>query len=187
MRLRTAWFLGLSFVAVSACNQTIQSGDPLAPPAVAEDQQGVDSLLVGHNFMLGGEYELALKAYQRAVIDRGLTPDVLNGLAIANMRLGRTGEAEQLLRAAVEQDRDYGPGWNNLGVLLAETGNYREAKRAFEIAFSLGGGRSSQIKTNIAKTVAKIENIDYTEPENNNDFELVQQGNGVFLLLQTPS
>jgi len=177
----------LALAGLFGCTETSNSNDPLAPPGFSSGPSSIDGLTVGHNLMQAGEYELALKAYQRAVPDLGLTPDVLNGMAVANMKLGRLTQAERFLRTAVEKDQNFGPAWNNLGVLLSQTGEYLEAKRVFEIAFGLAGGRSEQIKENIAKIVATIEKNEYTAPNEQNDFELVRRGDGVYLLLETPS
>ncbi|MEM9209991.1 MAG: tetratricopeptide repeat protein [Pseudomonadota bacterium] len=187
LRPAIAWSFLSIMVLLAGCGPSSESPDYLAPPGVDPNAASVDGLSVGHNFMRSGEYELALKAYQRSVVELGLTPDVLNAIAVANLKLGRTGEAERLLRNAVEQNRDFGPAWNNLGVLLAEKRQFREAKRAFEIAFGLAEGRSTQIKNNIAKIVATLEEIEYKEPNKESDFELVRRGDGVYLLLETPN
>lgn len=173
-------------LGLSACETTLGS-DPLAPPGIDQSEMAVDGLTVGHSLMRSGEYELALKAYQRSVTELGLTPDVLNGLAVASMKLGRLNDAERFLRAAVEKDQNFGPAWNNLGVVLAQKSEFPEAKRAFEIAFGLSGGKSLQIRENIAKVTATLEETQYIEPNKQSDFELVRRGDGVYLLLETPS
>ena len=177
----------LLVISLIGCTDTTRAPNEITPPGFAPNGESVDGLIVGHNFMRAGEYELALKAYRRAISEQGFTPDVMNGMGVAHLRLGQIREAEVLLRAAVEADQDFGPAWNNLGVLLAETGEYLEAKRAFEIAFGLGGGRSQQIKANITKIAATLEKNRYIEPNKQSDFELVRRGDGVYLLLQTPS
>ena len=189
MNLAKRHLFALALLGATGCTDFNGGSDPLAPPGLASSSSegSVDGLTVGHNFMAAGEYEFALKAYQRSVAEDGLTPDILNGMAVAHMKLGRLGEAERLLRGAVSQDQDFGPAWNNLGVLLANTGRYLEAKRTFEIAFGLAGGNSTQIKENIAKVVAKAEKVEYISPNDKNDFELVRRGDGVYLLLETPS
>ncbi|RMD89662.1 MAG: tetratricopeptide repeat protein, partial [Alphaproteobacteria bacterium] len=126
-----------------------------------------------------------LDAYTRAAAEHGLTADVLSALGSANLRLGRLDQAERLLRRAVERDPDFAAAWNNLGVVLMEKGEAAEAVRVFEIAFSLDGGRSEEIRNNLKRALAKRDRTDYDGP-NNNSFELVRRGNGRFVLLATP-
>ena len=38
----------------------------------------------------------------------------------ANLKLGRLGQAEKLLRRAIKADEAFAPAWNNLGVVLME-------------------------------------------------------------------
>ncbi len=157
-----------------------------APPVdTAHISKAVDGLIVGHRLMAAGEYELALKSYTRAAVEHGLTADVLSALGSANLKLGRLGEAEKLLRRAVEKDDKFVPAWNNLGVVLSSMGKLREAKRVFQLAYALDNGDSEEIRTNITKIIAKIKKSGYTVKHNNNDFELVRRGNGKYLLLKT--
>ena len=188
MNLKHVCLCVLVFCGLTSCDAGSDGKDPLAPPGFSNvKEQSVDGLTVGHNFMAAGEYEFALKAYQRSITETGLTPDVLNGMAVAHMKLGRLGEAEKLLRGAVDQNRNFGPAWNNLGVLLANSDRYMEARRSFEIAFGLAEGRSERIRQNIAKVIARSQNLEYVGTNENNDFELVRRGDGVYLLLETPS
>jgi hypothetical protein len=52
-----------------------------------------------------GEYELALRLYPRGRRTRGATVDVLSGIGSANLRLGRLGQAERILRAPSNRTR----------------------------------------------------------------------------------
>ena len=157
-----------------------EDGNPIqAQPTFAE---GVDGLVVGHRLMAAGEYEAALKAYTRAAVDRGLNVDTLSAIGSANLRLGRLGQAERILREAVDTDERFVPAWNNLGVVLNARQNYGEAREAFRVAFALDNGRSEEIRENLRLLDAKIANID-TEPVDDADFRLVRRGNGDYLLL----
>jgi len=159
---------------------------PNAPTDAAHISEAVDGLIVGHRLMAAGEYELALRAYTRAVAEQGLNADVLSALGSANLKLGRLGQAKKLLKSAVEKDDTFVPAWNNLGVVLSSEGNLREAKRVFQLAYGLDNGNSEEIRANLTKIIAKIENSGYTvENNNNNDFDLVRRGNGRYLLLKT--
>ena len=105
-----------------------------APEDLNVLSDGVDPLIVGHRLMEAGEYDLALRSYLRAAGDRGMTGETLSSLGSANLQLGRLGQAEELLRRAVEVDPDFVPAWNNLGVVLMEQGEDGEARQVFRQA-----------------------------------------------------
>lgn len=134
--------------------------------------------------MSAGEYELALKSYLRSAADHGLTVDVLSAIGSANLHLGRLGQAEKMLRRATQVDETFVPAWNNLGVVLMETGQFGEAARVFRVAFALDNGNSPEIRENLRLALAKLENPLYDEGDNYN-FALVRRGAGDFLLLSS--
>ncbi len=181
----------LALCLVAACQQTgglkpLRHGPP-PPEGTPKVTEAVDGLIVGHRLMAAGEFELALSAYYRAAAEQGLTLDVLSALGSANLRLGRLGQAETLLRAAIEEDEEFVPAWNNLGVVLMETGRIAEARRVFRTAFALDSGATEQIRQNLRLAIAKSEKSAYNENEKNkNDFKLVRRGQGKFLLLSAP-
>lgn len=158
-------------------------GGSLAPSGVAQGEQSVDGLIVGHRLMKAGQYELALDAYYRAAAEQGFTVDVLSAIGSANLQLGRLNQAEQILRRATKVDGSFAPAWNNLGVVLMERGNYGEASRVFELAFALDSGQSAEIRENLTLALAKREDPTYSAPE---DFRLVRRGPGVYQILETP-
>ncbi|MEJ2036016.1 MAG: tetratricopeptide repeat protein [Maritimibacter sp.] len=172
-------------LALSSCDSGSglgnRGGDGYAPDAVAPGES-VDGLLVGHRLMEAGEYELALKAYTRATLEHGITVDILSALGSANLKLGRLGQAETLLRQAVKKDDEFIPAWNNLGVLLMNIGEYGEAERVFRIAYGLDSGKTDSIRQNLILALAKIKNISYDAPDNA-QFALMRRGQGDYLLL----
>lgn len=147
--------------------------------------EAVDGLAVGHRLMAAGEFELALRAYFRAAADQGPGVDVLSAIGSANLRLGRLGQAESLLRRALDTDPSFVPALNNLGVVMVERQRWGEAQHLFQTAFALDSGRSGEIRENLRLAIANLEDSDYTA-ENNYNFALVRRGNGRFLLLSTP-
>ncbi|NDW52637.1 tetratricopeptide repeat protein [Aliiroseovarius sp. PrR006] len=155
---------------------------PYAPGTYGTLGDSVDGLIVGHRLTAAGEHELALKAYKRAAIEHGFTVDVLSALGSANLQLGRLGQAEKLLRRATQVDVNFAPAWNNLGVVLMETGRVSEAARVFRIAFGLDRGQSAEIRENLRLALANQGNPDY-DPANNDTFSLVRRGSGDYLLL----
>jgi Flp pilus assembly protein TadD len=132
--------------------------------------------------MAAGEHELALKSYTRSAADQGLTPDVLSAIGSVNLKLGRLHQAEEMLRTAIERDPKFVPAWNNLGVVLMELGKVSEASRVFRTAFAIDNGNSEQIRLNLKLALAKAEDLQYDNP-NNENFGLVRRGNGSYLLL----
>ncbi len=158
-----------------------------APKGTPKVTEAVDGLIVGHRLMAAGEYELALKAYQRAASEQGLTADTLSAMGSANLRLGRLKQSEELLRLAVAKDDRFVPAWNNLGVVLQNRGEYGEAKRVFQLAYGLDNGNSEEIRANLTKMIAILENSGYSSDNEPKKFELVRRGNGRYLLLQTPN
>lgn len=181
---------GLSaLLLLAACQQTggldaLYEG-PKAPPGTPRIEEAVDGLVVGHRLMAAGEYELALRAYYRGAGDHGLNADVLSALGSANLKLGRLGQAEKLLRRAIEVDNRFVPAWNNLGVVLMETNQTGEARQVFRTAYALDNGKSDEIRENLRLAIAKSENPAYDTP-NNEEFGLVRRGSGRYLLLSTP-
>lgn len=174
---------------IAACQSTggfsQEEASPFAPSGVVRGEDSVDGLIVGHRLMAAGEYELALKAYFRGAAEHGMNVDVLSAIGSANLKLGRLGQAERILRQAVEEDETFVPAWNNLGVVLMERGEVGEASRIFRTAFALDSGQSDAIRENLRLSLAKMEQPTYDAP-NNNDFSLVRRGNGQYLLLTTP-
>jgi Flp pilus assembly protein TadD len=135
--------------------------------------------------MQAGEFELALRAYFRAAAEQGPSVDVLSAIGSASLRLGRLGQAEQMLRRAIEQDPTFVPAINNLGVIAAERARWGEARHLFQTAFALDSGRSEEIRNNLRLALANLEDSGYTA-ENNHNFALVRRGQGRYLLLSTP-
>ncbi|MCC6305886.1 MAG: tetratricopeptide repeat protein [Rhodobacteraceae bacterium] len=135
--------------------------------------------------MGAGEYDLALRAYLRGAAEQGPTPDVLSALGSANLRLGRLGQAERLLRRALERDEAFVPALNNLGVVLIERGEAGEARRVFERAFALDSGRSDEIRQNLRLAIARTEaqGYDARTTDEHGNFSLMRRGYGHYLLL----
>lgn len=186
-------------ICLAACGNTGGFGDisnALRSPAIAPQDRsfapgfdprrdGVDGLLVGHRLMEAGEHELALKAYLRAASEQGATVDVLSAIGSANLALGRLGQAEQILRRAIERDPSFVPAQNNLGVVLIEAGKLGEARRVFEKAFALDSGQTDAIRENLKQAIAAIEKTIYSTSAEveKPSMVLVRRGQGSYVLL----
>lgn len=173
----------LAALALGACTGPgLNRGDGVFAPGVAGESD-IDGLIVGHRLMAAGEYELALKAYSRAAVQQGFNVDTLSALGSANLQLGRLGQAERLLRRAVEEDPDFAPAWNNLGVVLMNQGKVGEAAIVFRRAFATDSGQSEEIRQNLLKALALLEQPGYDPSQNQGGFTLLRRGAGDFLLL----
>ncbi len=84
--------IGLVMLSLAACTTggLNRSPDGVFAPGVARGQSA-DGLIVGHRLMAAGEYELALKAYNRAAAQQGLNVDTMSAIGSANLNLGRLG------------------------------------------------------------------------------------------------
>ena len=190
VRARCIWVTVVIAGLVTGCGNgpdrlggELQGLEP--PPGTPVIREAVDGLEVGHRLMAAGEYDLALRAYLRGASEQGANVDVLSALGSANLKLGRLGQAERLLRRALEADQTFVPAWNNLGVVLMETGRIGEARLTFQTAYALDSARSDLIRENLRLAIAKTDEPGYSAP-NDNNLRLVRRGQGQFLLLSTP-
>ena len=181
MRGRVVWAFFLTTI-LAACQPQIDPDDPYAPTGTYDIDDYVDGLVVGHRLMEAREYQLALRAYQRAVAEHGLNVDTLSAIGSAQLQLGRLGQAEATLRQAIEMDATFPAAWNNLGVVLMEKGAIAEAELVFRTAFATDSGRSDAIRDNLRLAIALNDNLDYTL-QNNESFQLVRRGYGSYLIL----
>lgn len=169
------YIAALAVLAACSSGGLNRSAGGIYAPGVAGESD-IDGLIVGHRLMAAGEYELALDAYTRAAGQQGLNVDTLSALGSANLKLGRLGQAESLLRRAVEQAPDFSPAWNNLGVLLMERGNVAEATEVFRRAYATDNGNSDQIRDNLRLALSRLNAPVYEEFNEDINFELVYQG-----------
>lgn len=160
------------------------AGDQVYAPGVNQRGQAVDGLEVGHRLMAAGEYELAIRSFNRAALENGLNGEVLSGLGSANLGLGRLGQAEQLLRRAAAEEAEQPEVWNNLGVVLMERGKTFEAEQIFRKAYALDNGESDAIRDNLRLALAKSENSD-TLPIDDDNYKLMRRGAGDYLIRTT--
>ena len=181
---RRPLYIGLTLMILAACASggLNNSSDGVFAPGVAGTGD-LDGLLVGHRLLAAGEYELALKAYNRAATEQGLNVDTMSAIGSANLRLRRLGQAERWLRRAVEEDPTSPPAWNNLGVVLMERGQIAEASEVFRRAFAADNGNSDEIRNNLRLALAKLEEPSDTPEQENQNFSLIRRGEGDFLLL----
>lgn len=152
------------------------AGGVYAPGVAGSTRE--DALEIGHRLMSAGQYELALDAYMRAAGQQGLNVDTLSALGSANLRLGRLGQAERLLRRAVAEDAEFVPAQNNLGVVLMEQGRFGEAAEVFRRAYATDNGSSDTIRDNLRLALSRLDDPDYAGGQENVQFQLIYGGTG---------
>jgi Flp pilus assembly protein TadD len=173
--------LPLALAACSTGGFGVSKGG-LDAPGVDLRADGADNLETGHRLIASGQYELAIRSFNRAAIDRGtVDAEILSGLGTANLGLGRLGQAEALLRRAVERDATQPEIWNNLGVVLMERGKNADATQILRKAFALDNGESVSIRDNLRKAIEKTENFD-TSSDTIDDYKLVRRGTSDYLI-----
>lgn len=183
MQVKLLPFLLLALTpGLPACTQ---SGNVSRNLPIGIDARGeaVDGLLVGHRLMEAGEYELALKAYYRAAGTDGLNVDTLSAIGSANLALGRLGQAEEILRRALDLDPTFVPALNNLGVVLMERGQIGEARITFQQAFAQDSGQTDSIRENLMLAIASSESSVYDATQEEGEFRLVRREKGKYVLL----
>ncbi len=96
-----------------------------------------DYLSRGDDFYQSNEYELALKAYDKAI---ELKPDFAAAWYNRGVALGELGRYEEALKAydkAIELKLDFAAAWDSRGVALDELGRHDEALEAHDKAIEL--------------------------------------------------
>jgi Flp pilus assembly protein TadD len=175
--------LGLAACSPGGFSAPGASDAPSSPfaPGLNRRKEADDGIEVAHRLMNAGEFELAIRAFNRAALDTGVDAEVLSGLGSANLGLGRLGQAELLLRRAVKEDETQPEVWNNLAIVLMERGKLPEAILTFRKAYALDNGESDAIRDNLRLALAKSENSanDISEDDN---YKLVRRGSGDYLI-----
>ncbi|MEP2639619.1 tetratricopeptide repeat protein [Roseobacter sp.] len=173
-------------LALVGCSAGDLAPPQLDAPGVDLGAQAVDGLEVGHRLIAAGEYELAIKSFNRAAIAQGtVDADILAGLGSASLGLGRLGQAESFLRRAIARDDAEPEDWNNLGVVLMEAGKTAEAQQIFKRAFALDNGESVAIRDNLRLALAKSQVSANVDPQTD-DYKLVRRSDTDFVIRQTP-
>jgi len=171
--------------ALSACTHGLTKPDQDSPysPGVDLKKDAVDGTVVGNRLLEAKQYELALDAYTRAAATQGMTGEIYAGVGAANLGLGRLGQAEQQLRKAITFEDAAPETWNNLGLVLMDTGQEPEAVEILRRAFALSNGESDEIRDNLRLALAMQGETVY-DAELQEELDLVRSGNSVYRLKQ---
>ena len=106
-----------------------------------------------------GEWELAVRLYERALEIGAVEPEIYFNLGNSLYELDRKKEAARRYLEAVEQEGDYVESLNNLGNALAETGWLSEAVQAYRRALRLESGYADA-HSNLAETLVYLGRYD---------------------------
>lgn len=147
-------------------------------------QNSVDQVVVANRLIDAGEPGLAYDAYIRAAEEQGLTLEIEHGLAVANLALGRVGQAQKGIEKILKDHPEDARAWNNLGVALLSQEEFGEAKLSFERAFAFDGGQTPKIRENLINTLALLDKNEYSE-KNNANYVLLSNGGGLYSLTST--
>lgn len=184
-RVAAVLVASLGLAACSTGGTPVPDGQ-IDAPGVDLKGDAVDGVEVGHRLIAAGEFELAIKSFNRAALDRGkVDVEILAGLGSANLGLGRLGQAERQLRRAISMEGAQPEDWNNLGVVLMEAGKTVEAEQIFKRAFALDNGESVAIRDNLRLALAKSQNSATTTLQTD-DYKLVRRGSRDFVIRPTP-
>lgn len=188
MPRRPFWIVPFLCLGLWGCGSPVSDQLPNSPwaPGVDPRKENTQPLEAGHRLMAAGEYQLAYESFARAAVDEGLTAEILSSLGTADLGLGRLGQAEELLRAAVKKQPDWPESLNNLGVVLMERQKFAEAEQFLRRAVALDNGESDAIRENLRVALAKLDATDHSEPQETQPYNLVQRGGGSYLLRRTP-
>lgn len=174
-------------LSVAACQHDAGRLSALGPPPPPRPSFGSDlsQVVVGQRLLAQNENEAALKAFNAAMIEEGVSHDAMVGAAAANYRLGRVNLAKRILVRAAEQYPNSAEVRNNLGVVYHRLGDYPHARAEYNAAFALKSGLSEEISRNLALLEIAEERAGNEDVElDAADYYVVPQGGGVFRLEQ---
>lgn len=172
-------------IALGACTEGLSTNSNNGPyaPGVDLRKEAVDGTVVGNRLLDAKQYELALEAYTRAAAQQGMSGEIYAGIGAANFGLGRLGQAEKQLRKAIEFEDAAPETWNNLGLVLMDTGNLPEAIEILRRAFALSNGENDEIRDNLRLALAMQGKTVY-DPELEQELDLVRSGQSLYRLKQ---
>lgn len=178
--IRAALAALVCLTTLASCSDVarVDKDEPYAP-GIDRRKEAVDGMVVGNRLLEAKQYELALDAFTRAAADKGLTPEVYAGLGAANQGLGRLGQAEKQLREAIKDPGAAPQTWNNLGLVLMDTGESAEAVEVLRRAFALSNGENDEIRDNLRLALAMQEKTVY-DPEAEQELDVVRSGSGTY-------
>jgi len=118
-----------------------QDALPRIEQAISQDSTSSEGYrLLGRTRYALGDVDVAIAAYQKALVLDGNDVWAMNNLGLIYIRQGRYEEALPALARAVELKGGSPVFQNNLGVALERTGRYSEAVTAYQAALAADSG-----------------------------------------------
>ena len=133
-----------------------------APPPVPEsrfDAPSFDWFTRGVQAEESGNLDDAVRAYTRALDERGPNPDLYFNLGNVHFGLELIARAAQNYLDAVRLDPEFVEAWNNLGNALSELGEFEEAIVAFERALKIEPAYAEAL-SNLAEVLMQVGRLD---------------------------
>ncbi len=96
--------------------------------------------LMGAAQMELGDYQLAVKYYQRALQLRPGFEKLLNSLGICYLKLNRVTDAKESFEQALKRNPEFAPAWFNLGLVYENGQQWQQAIEAYEKTVALEPG-----------------------------------------------
>ena len=96
--------------------------------------------LMGAAQMELGDYQLAVKYYQRALQLRPGFEKLLNSLGICYLKLNRVTDAKESFEHALKRNPEFAPAWFNLGLVYENGQHWQQAIGAYEKTVALEPG-----------------------------------------------
>lgn len=103
---------------------------------------------LGNAFLMGGHWEAAVTAYEKALALNPRSVETLSNLGLVYTEQGLLDQAVASHRQALLINPQYGDGYINLGLALSRQGQYDEAENAYQQALRLKPEQSAAIHTN---------------------------------------
>jgi tetratricopeptide (TPR) repeat protein len=125
-------------ISLNQANPNLGNDKPIASMDPHRSRNLRYLLTQGNRCLAQGEYDAAVVHYEELLEFSPRHPEALNNLGAAQLKLGRYGEAEEVLRTAVRLQPNYADAISNLGNLLrCKGGHVAEAEMWLRRAIKL--------------------------------------------------
>lgn len=130
----SVFFTGCSPFTVSNPESYTPGPAPDVKPNEPLSEESASKIYIekGVHYMEAGEYQIALKDFERAVEIDDDNPDAYNALGVLYGKLGEVTHADTSFKKAISLKSDYFAARNNYGRFLCSHGRHTEAFAQFE-------------------------------------------------------
>ncbi len=146
--------LGMLLAEMGRPNEAIALLEPLA----ANGDPEMERILGMSHSELGNQVRAA-EILSRALARAPEDPQILEGLAVVNLRAGRVTDAQRNLEAALARNAELPTAWNTLGVVRFRLGDTEGALNAWERAVTLDP-KLEEARFNLGLVAASLGRVD---------------------------